>query len=226
MQRVRRLASVAAVAAALLALSACRSHPNVAAYIGDEEVTEAQVTEVVEDLEQKLGEEAGVPLPARDRVVTLLVLDAVCAQVSAEKGYRPRMQYPVEYVVQQYGLPADSTFVQRRAALETCLSGFPAADPVAPTEDELADLVQRAREAGVIPEETPFAEAAQQLDGELLRGRLALRRVIVEAMAGYDITVNPRYRPLEFPLLEFRGGSVAVGEPIGEGGSEAVVDRR
>ncbi|HEX6969880.1 MAG TPA: hypothetical protein VF174_13870 [Micromonosporaceae bacterium] len=224
--RARRLVSVAAIAAVGVLATACRSHPEVAAYIGDQEVTEAQVSEVVEDLRQKLGEDPTVPLPPRSQVVTVLVLNNVCEQVSAEKGYRPQAEYPVEFIVEQSGLPADSAYVRHSADLQTCLSGFPAAQAVAPTEDELTDLVARAKAAGAVPAEVTFNEAVAQLDGEQLRRALGQRQAFTEAMAGYDITVNPRYRPLELPLLVFQDRSTAVGVPIGEHGSEAVIDQR
>jgi hypothetical protein len=223
--RARRLTSVAAIAAAsILALSACRSNPTVAAYVGDQEITEKQVTEIIDDLRQKV-DAVGVELPTRDDIVAVLVMKSVCEQLSEEKGYRPRSVASVELAVQVTGMPADSTYVQHYADLETCLSGLPNPEPTTPTEDELNDLVTRAKETGVLPADLPYDEAAKELDGPRLHHALGQRKVFTEAIADYDITVNPRYRPLEFPLLSFRGGAVAVGVPIGEDASEAVVDR-
>lgn len=223
--RARRLTSVAAIAAVgILALSACRSNPTVAAYVGDEEITETQVTEIIDDLRQKVDAE-GVELPSRDHIVAVLVMRSVCEQLSEEKGYRPRSLASVELAVQVTGMPADSTYVQHYVDLETCLSGLPDPEPATPTEDELKDLVTRAKEMGVLPADLSYDEAVKELDGPRLHYVLGQRKVFTEAIADYDITVNPRYRPLEFPLLWFRGGAVAVGVPVGEDVSGAVVDR-
>lgn len=226
MQRVRRLASVVAVATAgILALSACRSDPTVAAYVGDHEITEAQVSEIVEDLRQKVGEEAGVSLPTRAQVVTDLVLVTACEQISSETGYRSQ-PYAVAYVVQQTGLPADSTYVQRKADLLTCLAGLPAADP---TEEELAELVDQLRELGEVSADTSNEEVVERVGRELLRTAYGQRRSLADAMVTYDVSVNPRYRPLEYPLLTFDDGNsraVLVSVSIGEDGSGTVLDQR
>ena len=50
MQRARRLAPIAVVAAlGIIALTGCRAQPDVAAYIGDRQITENQVTGILDD---------------------------------------------------------------------------------------------------------------------------------------------------------------------------------
>jgi hypothetical protein len=87
-------------------------------------------------------------------------------------------------------------------------------------------VVKRGKAAGAIPPNVSDAEAAQQLDGEQLRSALASRKAIGDAVDRYNVTVNPRYRPLEFPVLRFQGNVTAVGVPLGEAASDAVIDRR
>ncbi|WP_091653813.1 hypothetical protein [Micromonospora pallida] len=238
--RARRLVAVASVAVGLVALSGCRSEPGVAAYVGDQRITEDAVTHILDELrddaaastptpapDQPAGQ-SGAPaeprLPTRADVVRTLVLGKVCQRLSADKGYRPLSQVPVEQVSQQLGYPTDTAYPQRVAELYTCLSGVPTGQPVAPTEQEMIELVKAGKEAGAIPQEVTVEQAATQLDGQQLRTALATRNALAEAVEGYDVTVNPRYRPLAFPVLSFTGDVAAVSVPLGESGSDAVTN--
>ena len=59
-----------------------------------------------------------------------------------------------------------------------------------------------------------------------LQAALGNRKVLADAVDRYDVTVNPRYRPLEFPILSFQDGTAAVSVPLGEGDPGTVVDPR
>ncbi|HEX7744637.1 MAG TPA: hypothetical protein VF462_05180 [Micromonosporaceae bacterium] len=242
MQRAR-LASVAAlITVGVLALTGCgRSQPGVAAYVGDQRITEDVVTGIVDDLRKKNpqptpspdssapGEQSAAPapkLPGRSQVVSTLVLNEVCARLSAAEKLTPKNEVHPEQVGQAFGLPSTAAYTQETAKLYTCLSGLPAGEPVAPTAADLADIVARGKAAGAIPNNVPAKEAAAQLDGEQLRRALASRKVLADAVARYHVTVNPRYRPLEFPVLSFQGNAAAVTVPVGESDSGAVVDAR
>ncbi|SCL54775.1 hypothetical protein GA0070606_2337 [Micromonospora citrea] len=221
----------------LVALSGCRAEPGVAAYVGDQRITEDAVTAVVADLRAKNptpGEESAAPearppapapqLPGRGEVVSVLVLAEVCEQVSAEQNHQPRSQVQAVQLAQQFGLTPDTDYVRRVADLYTCLSGVPTGAPVTPTDQDLADVVAAGREAGAIPADVTDEAAARQLDGEQFRTALATRRALAEVVAAHDVTVNPRYRPLEFPVLSFAGNAPAVSVPLGEAGTGAVTD--
>ncbi|QOC93643.1 hypothetical protein [Micromonospora craniellae] len=231
--RARRLVAVASVAVGLVALSGCRSEPGVAAYVGDHRITEDAVTEVIDDARAKnpAPTEATEPvpgqqvrLPGRSEVVSTLVLGQVCERVSAAEGYRPQGQAEAAQVAQQLGISPEATYARQVAEMYTCLSGIPVGSPVVPTEQELADLVAAGKRAGAVPADVTVEQAAPQLDGEQLRSALATRNALAEAVETYDVTVNPRYRPLEFPVLSFAGQAVAVGVPLGERGSDAVTE--
>ncbi|GAB3850854.1 hypothetical protein GCM10029963_37700 [Micromonospora andamanensis] len=239
--RARRLVAVASVAVGLIALAGCRSEPGVAAYVGDHRITEDAVTEVIEDAQTKNptptgadevppGQEPQLPpgqepqLPGRSQVVSTLVLSEVCERISATEGYRSQSQVDPAQVAQGLGLSPETGYVRQIAELYTCLSGIPIGAPVAPTEQELIDLVAAGKRAGAVPAEVTVEEAAAQLDGEQLRQALANRDSLRAAVETYDVTVNPRYRPLVFPVLSFSGQAVAVGVPLGEPASDAVND--
>ncbi|MEU5904401.1 hypothetical protein [Micromonospora sp. NPDC047527] len=235
--RARRLVAVASVALGLVALSGCRAEPGIAAYIGDQRITDGEVTAAMNDLRTKnpaptaspepgLGGQPAAPqpqLPELADVVRVMVLTNVCEQISAEEGYQPRSQVAVEQAAQQLGLNPETGYVREMAKLFTCLSGLPE-DQVEPTEQEMTDVIAAGRAGGNIPAEVSDQDAARQLDGEQLRGALATKRVLAEAVERYDVTVSPRYRPLEFPLLSFSGDVSAVSVPLGEPGSGAVTD--
>ncbi|MER7330213.1 MULTISPECIES: hypothetical protein [unclassified Micromonospora] len=234
--RARRLVAVASVALGLVALSGCRAEPGVAAYVGDQRITEDAIAGVMADLRAKNptpGESAtpaaqpsapAPQLPGRGEVASVLVLSEVCARVSAEKNYQPRQAVQAAQLAQQFGLSPDTDYVRRVADLYTCLSGVPTGAPAAPTEQELRDVVAAGREAGAIPADVPDEVAFRQLDGEQLRTALATRKALADVVAAHDVTVNPRYRPLEFPVLSFAGNAPAVSVPLGESGSDAVTD--
>jgi hypothetical protein len=226
MQRARRLTSVAAIAAAgVLAVAGCRSAPGVAAYVGDHKITEERVTAVVDDAKEKIGDNPQLRPPARSAVVSTLVLNEVCKRVTADKGLAPKSQVTPEQVSQAFGLPETATYTRETAAFYTCLSGLPSGQPAPPTAEELADIVARGKAAGALPPDMTVQQAATQLDGEQLRSALVTRKAIADAVAGYNVTVNPRYRPLEFPILRFKEDVAAVSVPLGEEDSGAVIDR-
>ncbi|MER7888266.1 hypothetical protein ABTX15_00380 [Micromonospora sp. NPDC094482] len=230
--RARRLVAVASVAVGLVALAGCRTEPGVAAYIGDHRITEEQVTSIVGELRPETSAspsaneeqaanpaQAAAPVVSRGEVVTTLVLLDVCRQLSADNSYEPRGQVSPEQVAQQTGLPAEATYVKRFAELHTCMSGVPGSQPVAPTKAELDKVIEIGRAAGSIPADVTDEQAASQLDGDQLRAALASRKTLVDAIDGYDVSVNPRYRPLAYPLLSFEAGVPAVSVPLGEEGS-------
>ncbi|MEQ4302911.1 hypothetical protein ABNF97_16190 [Plantactinospora sp. B6F1] len=238
MQRVRRLASIAVIAVlGTTALSACRSDSSVAVYLGDKQITEEEVTSVLDDARSKVSPsgqpgatpEPGAPeskAPTRREVVTTLVMREVCLKLAADKGFKPSEQAPIEEIARVTGLPADSRYARLFSEVDACRAGIPVTQPVAPTQEELMDVVARGRAAGVIPPDAKDGEAGQQLDGDVLRRALTMRNALVEALESTDVTVNPRYRPLEYPVLTFSDSSPAVVVPIGQAGSDTVIDPR
>ncbi len=142
MQRVRRLASMAVVAAlAVTGLSACRSAPDVAVYFGSAaEISVAEVERVVNDARTKLtaardaaaaeqagardaaaAEQAGASAPAQPPVevpftgpdvVSALVSRDVVTRIAREQNVALPAQLPLAEVAQSLGLPADAEYVR------------------------------------------------------------------------------------------------------------------
>ena len=245
MQRARRLASIAAiVVVGVIALSGCRSEPGVAAYLGNSEITEDRLDAILDELTDGAQSQSAEPtadpqapqdpmapppqeqpsLPSRSTVLSTLVVGGICERLAADEGFQPQNQVTPEQVAPQLGISPDSEYARKQAELYTCISGVPSGTPVAPTDEDLTEIVERGRAAGVIPADMTDADAKQRLDGDQLRGALGSRAVLADAVAAYDVTVNPRYRPLEFPVLGFQGNIAAVSVPLGEGDPGIVVN--
>ncbi|WP_144121871.1 hypothetical protein [Catellatospora sichuanensis] len=206
---MRRLTAAAGIAVAMLALTACRSNPSVAAYVGDTTFTEDRVTQLIDQVK-------AVPnidpqnVPDRFQVVQLLVLESVCKRAAADlKATLPPVQT-------QAGQPELAGLQQ---SLQNCRENLPV-KAVQPTPEELREVYDNGVAVGAINGDDPansFDKVAPQLaqSGEL-GNALAQRKLLADAAAAGDISVNPRYRPMNFALLSFNQGpalSVGLGQP-------------
>jgi hypothetical protein len=238
MQRARRLASLAVVVAVgALALAGCKSEPSVAAYVGDQKITEKRVDDILADARNKLAAvkpaatsqptaqasptAAAPTLPGRDMIVSTLVLNMICDRLAVDRGTK-FTTVDINQVAQAEQLPAASTYIVERTKLYSCLGGVETGGSTAPTEAELRDIYDRGKAAGAIPKDQTFEQIAPQLDGTQLRSALAAKHTFTDVVAKYNVTVNPRYRPLELPLLSFSGSAAAVSVPLGQPASDAV----
>ncbi|MBE1484951.1 hypothetical protein [Plantactinospora soyae] len=243
MQRARRLASIAVIAVlGTTVLSACRSDSTVAAYVGDRKITEDEVTKVLDDARSKVPpgghvptaeptappepgtppEGAEVKAPTRSEVVRVLVMSEVCERFAVGKNFTSPERPPADEWAKQQGLPPGSRYVEHSLDLAICVAGIPEGQ-AEPTKEELQSLVALGRSTGAVPPDAKDEEAGKQLDQPQLRGGLALRNTLTQAVADQKVTVNPRYRPLEYPVL-FLSGTPAVSVTVGQGGLDTVVD--
>ncbi len=79
-----RLAAAAAAVLATLTFSGCsQNSPGVAAYVGDREISDRELNDAVDAVNQALGDQGRV---GRGDVVTAMVLGEVSAQVAARKN--------------------------------------------------------------------------------------------------------------------------------------------
>jgi hypothetical protein len=251
MQRDRRFASIAIVAVvALGGVSACRSEPAVAAYIGKAEITQARVDAVYADAESKLlasADKARVqqsaspdpsapPVPAdikmpigKAEVLTALIGADVLTAAAKATNAKP-VEVPVATVSQQVGLPEDAEYVTLYSTYRGYLATLiKAAKPGSISEVDLHQVYDRLKAAGGFASSpVEFAEFSSGL-GEEDRAALAqsvgLRDQLKDQAA--TITVNPRYGVHELPLLPVElqaGKSVGlIGLPLTTG-DKAVVD--
>jgi hypothetical protein len=199
MQRARRLASVAVVASlAVSGLSACRSAPNVAAYVGSAKITEDRVDRIFSDAKTKAVEPAAgqraTGLARQDIVSTLVGLDVLRAYAK-EKGLTAAA-LPADNVAKSLSLKADAAYVAIFTEFEGLLQAISAkAPPAQITEADVRDIYQKLQAGGGLQGQTfeQFAGSLSQQDQQVLQQRISLRNELQPAAAKLDIDINPHY---------------------------------
>jgi hypothetical protein len=230
MQRARRFAFVAALTVAgLTALTGCRTNPEVAAYVGPDTYTEAQVTQIYDNaydtLQAAVREQAerqaaaqpapspspspaAVPLPiTRQDIVLALVGRELFKRAAGALGIA-KVDVPPDQLVQQKRLPLESEFMQIWAEHEgyrfALLQKLPGKTP---TEADLRDIYNRLVAGGLFdPATLPFNDFATRLPAEQREGAaalMALREAMQAQVREGDIVVNPRYTPAEIAIDSF-----------------------
>lgn len=219
--RRRLLAMLAAGALALVGLAGCRSDPAVAAYVGATQITEAQVTQILDDARRKLNEEqakaaqrptpgaspeAQLPINRQDVVVALVGREVFKA--AAERRQLSPRPIPAEDLARDLRLPADAEYVKifgeflgYRAALTERI------EPKAPSETDLRDIFARVQAAGAVAPGTTFEAWRSGLpsqDLQTISNVVGLRDFVIAETKASDVAVNPRYNA-ELKLLEIAG---------------------
>lgn len=190
---IRRLIAAAGIAAVVLGLGACRSNPDVAAYVGDVEISEKYVTELADEV----GGEA-----KRGQIVQLLVIRELCLQqVAAEGGTAPAPQA-------QDGAPKLAVLSEQ---LRSCL-GTIKIEQVVPTDGDWADVCARAVKAGLFGPgatvESSMADCRSEQNKATVEGAFGLKASLDKANSTFDVRVNPRYAPLTMPLISVQNASI------------------
>lgn len=246
MQRARRLASIVVVAClGVGGLSACRSEPSVAAYVGDSvKVTETRVQEVWDnasaELTRAVAEQPDAPDGAatmpitRAEIVRTLVGHDVLADVAKREGVTAPADLALSDYATQLRLPPTTEYVRLYAETDGLLRALRAkvqAGAPDATEDDLRQVFNVLLTSGEVPAGTTFDQFKTQLPAEnlaLVKTAAAVRKEVAELTDTLDITVNPRYQPLSIPVLEFQTqqGQLKplVNVPLGEATDSPVTD--
>jgi hypothetical protein len=219
---VARRAVVSLALGCGLALTGCEADPGVAAYVGTEKITEADVDRLVGDAAAKVAGQEGLSAPSRGDVVITYVLAKLCTDRQAREGFTGQ---PVsrDQIQQIDSVPKDSAYAELRSTTYTCLSGLPNPGAAEPTEADLQDIYDRAQAKGLV--QVPLNEIRDQLaaDGNV-RQAIGVKRMLTELVRGADVRVNPRYRPMEFRVSDLGSGEALVIAVVGDAGSDAVRD--
>lgn len=213
MHRARRFAVVAVVATlAVTGLSACRSAPNVAAYIGNDRITEKRVTDVLNgaqanQIPSAQGQQALPPVQRQDVVDTLVGLD-VMRVIAGQRGVSPS-QVDLNQVAQALGMKAGTEYValytEYRALLNALSIGV---KPAQPTQADLRDVYDRLTAGGANLNGAPFAQFASGItpqDQQTLAQNIGLRNELKPQIDKLHTVVNPRYHAPELPLVSAQG---------------------
>jgi len=233
MQPVRRLAHrrgiavVALAALAGLALTGCRSEPGVAAYVGDQTLTESQISDVIDQVNRaKTAEQRA---PSRSDVVVTFVLAKTCEAVRAQKNF-PLAEVSVDQVAAAEAIPADTQYARDRVAFRSCVGGIQPDSEGKATDAELRDVFDRAVANKLVDPNAPFEAVKEQIAGDqrVAQG-IAYLHPLRKMTADGDISVNPRYRPLDITLSAFQDSNTGTSIPlvvmtIGEPPMDAVRD--
>ena len=198
-----RLALLAVAALAGLALTGCQRDPSIAATVGSEKVTEAQVDAVLADAQHNRPQSPdGKPLPPltinRADVVRYLVIDKMCATDQGRRHFARGEAGDISGVKQ---IAPDSQYAKLFASMTACLNGEVAGvKPATPTDAEVRELYDRAVAQGLdVPS---FDKVKDQLtNNEAVQQRFGFKRALEGEAKAQNVSVNPRYRPLEVGLL-------------------------
>ena len=227
----RLLAATIAGVFALAGASACREQPTVAAYVGDVQLSNAQVERIVDEFkdanfrEQHAGD-------IREAVVSDFVLNEVGRRIATERNVPIQAPNLSQYqdMAQQDKVPLDSEFVRLVADADATMQALASiSTPAAPTEADqrevydsvLADAKAQGQGAGF----PSFDQVKAQIDSPDMRSAFAVRPLLRDGVKKYDVVVNPRYQPIGIDLPFSVGGvQTRVVIPLGSSGPQAVTD--
>jgi hypothetical protein len=235
----RRLATVAVVAALGLAgLTACRSQPGVAAYVGDQRITEDTVTAWVDGAQptpSPTAEPAPGASPApdeppavtRQEAVDLAVSLDLGKQIVAEKNLQLGSQITAEQVAAELGVDPASAYAEMYAewinVAQAILSSVSAG---APTDDQIMTVYRQLVAAGAIEPNLSLAEVKQAFgSGEFVSTATGLADQLAAKADASGASINPRYLPLAAPLFVTANGRPVFYQMPYVEGSGAVTDR-
>jgi parvulin-like peptidyl-prolyl isomerase len=242
MQRARRLVSVAVLASVAVAgLSACRSEPSVAAYVGDTKVTEARVEAVFDEASKQAaagGEQAGqppAPVITRTDVVRALLGAAVLERVAREKKVTLPADISIGEYAQSLRLPETAEYVRLFAQVDTYVrllrEGVKNAPE--PSDDDLREVFEVLVANAQVNASGTFEEFKSSLppqNKQLVQTAAEVRNQIAEVAEPMDIKVNPRYQPAGIPVLQFQTAEGQVQPlltvPLGDDATNPVTDVR
>src|SRR4051794_31879423 len=191
MHRLRRGALLAAVAVVgALALSGCRSQPNVAVYVGHTSYSQQRVEKMASELEQRSPYKGGAArmtvaqwIVQRDVAKQMLTvrhiaLPAVDLKDTAAKTKLP----PGSELVKLFGeYQAYDGAIQQRAT------------PTEPTPADLKELFNRAQTAGLVAKgssQAAFTQGILAQNQELIASKIGIRNIYADGIKRGRVSVN------------------------------------
>ncbi|WP_433210787.1 hypothetical protein ACQP00_48895 [Dactylosporangium sp. CS-047395] len=210
--RVRRFAG--AIALSLVFLTACRSQPDVAVYLGDRTVSAAEVDAIVRGVNDEADRRIAAFAAARatdpgtlpppivrttgTEVVSLIVLADLGRRVIADRGLTTHPA-PADTIAETFAMPPADRYVRLWTEYLTGLQSVAAAEQNRPLTDDEAD---RLYEAGAADPDVDYDEAVHRFKTQLnLATLFGAQQRLAGAMAGADVSVNPRYGPVVLPVV-------------------------
>jgi hypothetical protein len=231
----------------MVGLSACRSAPDVAAYLDRGNITTAEVQRVYNDAKAQASAaptpapEAADPTaePARfpltqDAVLDTLISHDVLARLAQKHNVTlpPLTPQTLSAYAGLLHLPAGSEFVR----LYTEVDGYQVVlnqgvTGGTPSDADLAQVFQRLKEKQLVD---PSSTAQQFVSGlsadakKVLGTAITLKNEARDDLAAQHVRLNPRFGNFEIPIYTQRDqqtgeGLVLVGQPVGDPGTQVPV---
>lgn len=215
MRRARRLVSVAVVASlAVTGLSACRSAPAMAAYIGAVKIADTRAQAVYDEVHNAIvaaGPAAqGQPAPAevtRDDVVGVLVGAEMLPALAKQQNVSLPADVPVDTYATALRLPANTEYTRLyvQASMYANLLLQKATGGPQPTDADLREVFDALVKASGDSGGTTFEQFKGGLSADntkAVQTALAVRQEITDAAAKSDLSINPRYQAASLPVLQ------------------------
>jgi hypothetical protein len=219
MQRARRLASVAVVASlAVAGLSACRSQPTVAAYVGSGTISDDRVKGILDEalaspLPVQQGE-APSPSVTRADVMSALIGSEVMAEVAKKSNVSLPADLGLDTYATQWHVKADTEFIKLYGTandyIKLLRQGSTGSGQLNEADlKQIYDVLSASGETGGASFEQ-FKTSLPDQNKQLVTSSSAIRDSINEVTGPLNIRVNPRYQPAEITVLQFQTQNGAV----------------
>jgi hypothetical protein len=214
------------------------------AYVGDVEITEAEVDAVAEDLRAEIGAEIESELDrraaegeltdeelaeyedkrysqlrdqvavTRTRVIEMRILTTAATSYAQDEGIAVP-DPPIEMQADELGLSPESAYVQVVAGFFAVMSQLQAvAAPEPPTEQDQREVHTHMVEDGMTT--TTFEEAQEVLNEEVLGEAVGMRNLLADILERADVRVNPEYDLVyRVPVRLGELGETWLGLPLG-----------
>jgi len=215
MRRARRLLSVAVVASlAVTGLSACRSAPALAAYVGDVKIADTRAQAVYDEVQKAIvaagpaaqGEPARAAVTRSD-VVGALVGAELLPELAKQQNVSLSADIPLETYAAALGLPANTEytrlFVQASEYARQLLAKV--TDGPKLTDADLREVFDALVKASGNSGGTTFEQFKSSLTADntkAVQSAAGLRQEIDDAAAKADLRINPRYQAASLPVLQ------------------------
>jgi hypothetical protein len=213
MRRARRLVSVAVVASlAVTGLSACRSAPAVAAYVGDVKIADSRARAVYDEVHKAMvaagPSTTGEPAPdvTRADVVGVLIGAELLPELAKQQNVSLASDIPLDTYAAALRLPANTEYTRLYVqASEYVRQLLPKVTNLPqPTDADVREvfnaLVKATGTSGTTFEQ--FKSGLTADNTKALQSAAGLRQEIDAAAAKADLRINPRYEAASLPVLQ------------------------
>ncbi|GIF12414.1 hypothetical protein FHX34_10449 [Actinoplanes teichomyceticus] len=222
---------------ALAGLSACRSEPAVAAYVGDTRITEKRVQDIWDDARAAFTRNPAASAPATDPetgalnapasgtdpaalpitradIVNVLVSRELLNRVAARHNVTVPADLAYDQIAGKLRLPENAEYVRLYTQYIALLSVVEQSvqRPAPLTDDDLRDIYQRFGANGALDAGTTFESFRSTLPEQAvqqLQAAVTVRTEVREIAEPLDVTINPRYQPLEIGLYGIQNSQVS-----------------